>query len=81
MQQGRRHGRPDPRSAPPPSAPSCAFAPGGARSPRPGLVKISLNPPLAATAHRSKGFDMGLVAVLERAADVEPYASHPAHME
>lgn len=30
---------------------------------------------------RAKGFNMGLVAVLEKAEDVATYAVHPAHLE
>ncbi|KAI1100862.1 hypothetical protein F4804DRAFT_317751 [Jackrogersella minutella] len=46
----------------------------------PGLLKINVGPPLAVTAHRSKGFDMGLVAVLEKQEDLAVYATHPAHL-
>ncbi|EXJ77573.1 hypothetical protein A1O3_09800, partial [Capronia epimyces CBS 606.96] len=46
----------------------------------PGLIKLEANPPLASTAHRSQGYNMGLVAVLEKAADVQVYADHPAHV-
>ncbi|KAI1244045.1 hypothetical protein MGN70_013913 [Eutypa lata] len=47
----------------------------------PGLLKVDFNRPLPATAHRSKGYDMGLVAILEKPEDVEVYAKHPAHLE
>ena len=47
----------------------------------PGLVKLEVNKPLPSTAHRGQGFDMGLVAVLEKADDVAVYAKHPAHLE
>ncbi|KAI1077021.1 hypothetical protein F5B20DRAFT_583759 [Whalleya microplaca] len=47
----------------------------------PGLLKIDINRPLPATAHRSKGYDIGLVAVLEKPGDVAVYAAHPAHLE
>jgi hypothetical protein len=46
----------------------------------PGLVKLEVNKPLASTAHRGQGFNMGLVAILERAEDVQVYAEHPAHL-
>ncbi|OTA54619.1 hypothetical protein K449DRAFT_469302 [Hypoxylon sp. EC38] len=46
----------------------------------PGLSKINIGPPLAATAHRSKGFDMALVAILEKPEDLAGYATHPAHL-
>jgi hypothetical protein len=47
----------------------------------PGLTKLEVNTPLASTAHRGQGFNMGLVAVLEKADDVKVYAEHPAHLE
>ena len=47
----------------------------------PGLLKLSRNPPLPVSAGRAKGYDMGLVAVLERPEDVPIYAAHPAHQE
>jgi hypothetical protein len=46
----------------------------------PGLLKISLGPPHASTAHRAMGFDMGLVAVLEDEKALSGYAAHPAHL-
>lgn len=46
----------------------------------PGLLKLEANAPLASTASRGKGFNMGLVAVLEKADDVGVYAEHPAHL-
>jgi hypothetical protein len=47
----------------------------------PGLQSFILGPPLASTAERAQGFDMGLIAVLEREAHVLSYASHPAHQK
>ncbi|KAF2101777.1 hypothetical protein NA57DRAFT_34413, partial [Rhizodiscina lignyota] len=47
----------------------------------PGLIKFDCAPPLASTAHRAKGFDLGVVAVLEKASDVAVYADHPAHLK
>ncbi|KAL2430567.1 hypothetical protein ABEF95_011148 [Exophiala dermatitidis] len=46
----------------------------------PGLIKLEANSPLASTAHRSQGYNMGLVAILEKAEDVKVYAEHPAHL-
>jgi hypothetical protein len=46
-----------------------------------GLLKWDSNPPLAVTKHRGKGYDLGLVAVLEKAEDVSTYGDHPAHKE
>ncbi|KAJ5975903.1 Dimeric alpha-beta barrel [Penicillium waksmanii] len=47
----------------------------------PGLVSMETNQPLPISVPRAKGFDMGLVAVLEKADDVATYATHPAHLE
>lgn len=47
----------------------------------PGLLKLEVNKPLPSTAHRGQGFDMGLVAILEKADDVKVYAEHPVHLE
>jgi hypothetical protein len=47
----------------------------------PGLRKVETNTPLTSTAHRGIGFNMGLVAVLEKEDDVRVYAEHPAHLE
>ena len=47
----------------------------------PGLQRIDLNPPLPVSAARAQGFDMGLVAVLDKPETVEVYAKHPAHLE
>jgi hypothetical protein len=46
-----------------------------------GLVSLEANTPLPICLPRSKGFDMGLVAVLEKKENVAEYAVHPAHME
>lgn len=46
-----------------------------------GLVSMETNQPLPISVPRAKGFDMGLVAVLEKADDVAAYATHPAHLE
>ncbi|TRX98031.1 hypothetical protein FHL15_001241 [Xylaria flabelliformis] len=47
----------------------------------PGLIKWDANRALPTTAHRAKGYDMGLVAVLEKSDDVLTYAQHPAHLD
>lgn len=47
----------------------------------PGLQSFILGPPLASTANRAQGFDMGLVAVLETEEQVLSYAGHPAHQK
>ncbi|KIW37910.1 uncharacterized protein PV06_09889 [Exophiala oligosperma] len=38
------------------------------------------NTPHPSTAHRGQGFNMGLVATLEKADDIKVYADHPAHL-
>ena len=47
----------------------------------PGLMQLETNTPLASTAHRGMGFNMGMVSVLEKADDVSVYAKHPTHLE
>ena len=47
----------------------------------PGLLKYDFGAPLPSTADRAKGYDMGLVAILEKPTDVSSYAQHPAHLE
>ena len=46
-----------------------------------GLIKLDANSPLAVTATRAKGYDMGLVAILEKPEQVVEYGAHPAHLE
>ncbi|KAI1460016.1 hypothetical protein F4805DRAFT_417838 [Annulohypoxylon moriforme] len=46
----------------------------------PGLTKVDVGPPLPVTAHRGNGFNMALVASLEKKEDVAVYATHPAHL-
>lgn len=57
-----------------PSRPSCLLI-------WSGLLDFQLGPGLALTAHRAKGYDMGLVATLEKVEDVSSYGLHPAHQE
>ncbi|KAE8378611.1 hypothetical protein BDV26DRAFT_261194 [Aspergillus bertholletiae] len=47
----------------------------------PGLRSLKTNQPLPISVPRAKGFDLGLVAVLEKPEDVAVYAVHPAHLE
>ncbi|KAE8446580.1 hypothetical protein EG329_011773 [Mollisiaceae sp. DMI_Dod_QoI] len=47
----------------------------------PGLQRIDLGPPHPSTAHRSLGFDMGLVAVLDKPETIKIYAEHPEHQK
>ncbi|KAI8626092.1 hypothetical protein F5Y19DRAFT_447934 [Xylariaceae sp. FL1651] len=47
----------------------------------PGLIKFDANTPLPATAHRTQGYEMGVVAILEKPEDIPVYADHPAHLE
>ena len=46
-----------------------------------GLVRVDVGPPLESTAHRAKGFDYGLISVLEKPEDVKVYAEHPEHQK
>lgn len=46
-----------------------------------GLLDLKADPPLAMTAHRAKGYNMGLIAILDKADDLKVYADHPAHLE
>ncbi|KAL2824875.1 hypothetical protein BDW59DRAFT_146828 [Aspergillus cavernicola] len=47
----------------------------------PGLISLKANTPLPICVPRAKGFDMGLVAVLEKEGDLKGYAVHEAHLE
>ncbi|KAL5342365.1 hypothetical protein BJX70DRAFT_394955 [Aspergillus crustosus] len=47
----------------------------------PGLVSLKAGQPLPISIPRAKGFDMGIVAVLEKPEDLAGYAVHPAHLE
>jgi hypothetical protein len=47
----------------------------------PGLISLKAGQPLPISIPRAKGFDMGLVAVLEKPEDLAEYAVHPAHLE
>ena len=46
----------------------------------PGLRYVDIGSPLPETAFRSKGFNISLVAVLEKPEDAPVYADHPAHV-
>jgi hypothetical protein len=46
-----------------------------------GLLSIQSGPPLPISLPRAKGFDMGIVAVLETPEHIATYAVHPAHLE
>lgn len=46
-----------------------------------GLISLHTNAPLPISVPRAKGFNMGLVAVLELPEHVAGYAAHPAHLE
>ncbi|EPS25764.1 hypothetical protein PDE_00700 [Penicillium oxalicum 114-2] len=47
----------------------------------PGLISLECGKPLPICLPRAHGFDMGLVAVLEKSDTVATYAIHPAHLE
>lgn len=42
---------------------------------------MEVAPPLESTASRGQGFNLGLVATLEKAEDVKTYAEHPVHQK
>ncbi|PWY89703.1 hypothetical protein BO94DRAFT_534450 [Aspergillus sclerotioniger CBS 115572] len=46
-----------------------------------GKIPAAHQPPLAMTASRAKGFDMGLVAIMEKPEDLQIYANHPDHLK
>ncbi|KAJ9605455.1 hypothetical protein H2200_010112 [Cladophialophora chaetospira] len=46
----------------------------------PGLRSFKSGQPLPSTASRSQGFSMAVVAVLEKAEELEAYTSHPVHV-
>lgn len=46
----------------------------------PGLQSFQMGGVLASTAHRAKGFDMGLMTVMDDEQSVLGYATHPAHL-
>jgi len=47
----------------------------------PGLQRIDIGPPHSSTAHRTLGYDMGLVAVLDKPETIKVYAEHPEHLK
>lgn len=60
---------------------SCVQDPDKADLKLQGLQKIDMGPPIPATAARAKGFDMGLIAILDKPEDLKGYAEHPAHLK
>ncbi|KAL4956761.1 hypothetical protein BDW69DRAFT_181325 [Aspergillus filifer] len=47
----------------------------------PGLLDLKTGSALPICVPRAKGFNMGLVAILEKESDLEGYAVHPVHLE
>ncbi|KIY00064.1 uncharacterized protein Z520_03749 [Fonsecaea multimorphosa CBS 102226] len=45
----------------------------------PGLIRADIDPPHSSTAHRSQGYNMGLVAVLDGPETIKCYCEHPEH--
>ncbi|KAL7418789.1 hypothetical protein Q5752_006472 [Cryptotrichosporon argae] len=45
----------------------------------PCVRAVDVGPGLPATAHLGKGYDYGVIAVLEAAEDLPAYVAHPAH--
>lgn len=46
-----------------------------------GLIRLDFGAPHASTAHRAQGFELGIVAILEKPGDIQVYAEHPAHQK
>ena len=46
-----------------------------------GLRNFQAGRALVTTAHRAKGYEIGVVAILESAEAVTAYGLHPAHRE
>ena len=44
-----------------------------------GLTKLEVGPPLESTAHRAKGFNISVMAIMEKPEDIKVYADHPVH--
>lgn len=44
-----------------------------------GLQRIELGPPAGITAKMAKGFDLGLLAILDKEEQILPYLRHPEH--
>jgi hypothetical protein len=47
----------------------------------PGLIRADIAPPHLSTAHRSQGYNMGLVAVLDSPETIKTYSEHPEHQK
>lgn len=45
----------------------------------PGLKSFEMGAPLASTAHRAQGFNMGLITVMDTEEQVLAYGAHEAH--
>ena len=46
-----------------------------------GLQRLDIGDPLPISVPRAKGYNCGLVAILDKAETVEVYAKHQAHLE
>ncbi|KAL3458181.1 hypothetical protein BJX64DRAFT_292442 [Aspergillus heterothallicus] len=47
----------------------------------PGLLDLQAAPPVDFTAHMSKGFDMGVVALVDYTESLATFFTHPSHTE
>ena len=47
----------------------------------PGLQRLDVGSPHVSTAHRSQGYNMGLVAILDKPETIKVYAEHPEHLK
>ncbi|KAK7409436.1 hypothetical protein QQX98_008397 [Neonectria punicea] len=45
----------------------------------PGLRSFYFGPPLASTSQRAQGYELGLIAILDKEEHVLAYGPHPAH--
>ncbi len=49
--------------------------------PTPGLIDLQAGPPIAFTAPLAKGFDMGVVVLLDYVESLATFFTHPSHDE
>lgn len=47
----------------------------------PGLIRADIGPPQPSTAHRTKEYNMSLVAILDAPETIKVYSEHPEHLK
>ncbi|KAI5476045.1 hypothetical protein MNV49_000474 [Pseudohyphozyma bogoriensis] len=47
----------------------------------PGLVSVRAGMNFPSTSPKSKGYELGVLAILEKKGDLPGYAAHPKHLE